>query len=250
MGKNEKYANMDPFQKWAHSYGRFGTVLALVYMVSLPLIVCVVYDCMPSLADVFNLSTFSILLIYIPVGISEALSFVPVLGSSSYLTFITGNIMNLKFPCAVNAMKVADVEQNTPEGDAVATVGVAVSSILTVIILAFAALLSGFIQPIFEIPAVKTASGYIIPALFGSMALGLFGGTSNGDKIVKNQLMGVLPVVILTAIISFVMRMIGAGSSLLGMVGLIIIVMLPIGILGSRIMWKKGIIKVVDNPDK
>lgn len=250
MSKKEKYTNMDPFQKWAHSWGRFGTVIALIYMIVLPLIICVVYDCMPSLTDVFNISTFSILLIYIPVGISEALSYVPILGSSSYLTFITGNIMNLKFPCAVNAMKVADVEQNTPEGDAVATVAVAVSSILTVAILALAALLSGFIQPVFEIPAVKTASGYIIPALFGSMALGLFGGTSNGDKIVKNQMMGVLPVVILTALISLAMRLIGAGSSLLGMVGMIIIVMLPIGILSSRIMWKKGIIQVVDNPNK
>lgn len=250
MGKKEKDTNMDPFQKWAHSWGRFGTVIALVYMIALPLIVCTVYDCMPKLTDVFNVSTFSILLIYIPVGISEALSYVPILGSSSYLTFITGNIMNLKFPCAVNAMKVADVEQNTPEGDAVSTVAVAVSSILTVAILALAALLSGFIQPIFELPAIKTASGYIIPALFGSMALGLFGGTSNGDKVVKNQMMGVLPVVILTALISLAMRLVGAGSSLLGMVGLIIIVMLPIGILSSWIMFKKGIITVVDNPSK
>lgn len=250
MGKNGKDTNMDPFQKWAHSYGRLGTVIALIYMVALPFIVCVAFDCMPKMSDVFNISTLSILLIYIPVGISEALSYVPILGSSSYLTFITGNIMNLKFPCAVNAMKVADVEQNTPEGDAVSTVAVAVSSILTVIILALAALLSNFIAPIFEIPAVATASGYIIPALFGSMALGLFGGTSNGDKIVKNQMMGVLPVVILTAIISLFFRIIGAGSSLLGMVGMIIIVMLPVGILSSRIMWKKGIITVVDNPNK
>lgn len=247
---SNKDSNMDPFQKWAHSYGRLGTVIALVYMVSLPFIVCVAFDCMPEMSDVFNISTLSILLIYIPVGISEALSYVPILGSSSYLTFITGNIMNLKFPCAVNAMKLADVEQNTPEGDAVSTVAVAVSSILTVIILALAALLSNFISPVFEIPAVATASGYIIPALFGSMALGLFTGTGNGDKIVKNQMMGVLPVVILTAIISVFFRIMGAGSSLLGMVGMIIIIMLPIGIFSSRMMWKKGIITVVDNPNK
>jgi diadenosine tetraphosphate (Ap4A) HIT family hydrolase len=46
-------------------------------------------------------------MVYIPVGFSEAISYTPILGASSYLTFITGNIMNLKLPCAVNAMKLA-----------------------------------------------------------------------------------------------------------------------------------------------
>lgn len=250
MEKKMKDVAMDPFQKWAHSYGRLGTLIALIYMLALPFVICVVYDCMPRFSDVFNVATLSILMIYFPVGISEALSYIPVLGSASYLTFITGNIMNLKFPCAVNAMKVADVEANTPEGDAVSTVAVAVSSILTIIILALAALLSNFIAPVFKIPAVATASEYIIPALFGSMALGLFAGTGSGEKVVKNQMLGVLPVVILTAIISLVFRSMGAGQSLLGMVGMIIIVMLPVGILSSRIMWKKGIITVVDSTGK
>lgn len=246
MKKNSNITVTDDFQKWAHSYGRFGTFIALLYMIILPIIVCIAYDCVPALSDVFNLATFSILLIYIPVGISEALSYIPILGSSSYLTFITGNIMNLKFPCAVNAMKVAKVEQNTPEGDAIATIGVAASSLMTLVILAIAALLSQWIAPAFEHPAIATASQYIIPALFGSMALGLFTSTGNGSKVVKNGFMGVLPVIILVIIISIFFRMIGAGSSLMGLVGVFIVFMLPIAIISSRIMWKKGIITVED----
>ena len=248
MSKNKNQITLDPFQKWAHSYGRLGTFIALVYMIALPFIICVRYNCMPKVTDVFNISTVSILLIYIPVGLSEAVSYIPVLGSSSYLTFITGNIMNLKFPAAINAMKIADVEQNTPEGDVISTIGVAVSSILTVIILAIAAGLSGVIRPVFEIEAVKTASNYIIPALFGSMSLGLLGSSSGGDKIVKNGVMGVVPVLVLVTIISVAARVVGAGGALLGMIGILIIVMIPIAILSSRIMWKKGIITVVDNP--
>lgn len=246
MKKNSKITITDPFQKWAHSYGRFGTFIALVYMILLPIIVCVVYDCMPALSDVFNFATFSILLIYIPVGISEALSYIPVLGSSSYLTFITGNIMNLKFPCAVNAMKVADVEQNTPEGDAIATIGVAASSLMTLVILAIAALLSQWIAPVFENPSIATASQYIIPALFGSMALGLFTSTGNGSKVVKKGFMGVLPVIIIVVAISIFFRAIGQGSALMGLVGVFIVFMLPVSIISSRIMWKKGIITVED----
>ncbi|MDD6201428.1 MAG: hypothetical protein PUB13_00570 [Lachnospiraceae bacterium] len=243
--ENKPVQTMDPFQKWSHKWGRFGTVIALVYMIALPFIVLGYYGCIPSIGEVINLSTISILMIYIPVGISEALSYTPILGSSSYLTFITGNIMNLKLPCAVNAMKIAKKEPNTPEGDAVASVAVAVSSIMTVIILALAALLSAWISPVFELPSVKTASNYIIPALFGSLTLGLFSSTNAGNKVVKNGVMGVVPVLIIVSVLSILVR-VTSGGSLFGMIGFLILFMLPIALISSRIMWKKGIIKVVD----
>lgn len=246
MNKENKTTQpMDPFQAWSHKWGRIGTVIALIYMIALPFIVLAYYDSIPPLGSVFNLGTISILMIYIPVGISEALSYTPILGSSAYLTFITGNIMNLKLPCAVNAVKLANKEPNTPEGDAIASVGVAVSSIMTIIILALAALLSTWISPVFELPAVKTASNYLIPALFGSLALGLFSSSSAGDKVVKNGIMGVLPVLIIVSSLSIFVR-VTSGGSLFGMVGFLILFMLPIALISSRIMWKKGIIKVVD----
>lgn len=243
--ENKTMQTMDSFQLWSHKWGRIGTVIALIYMIALPFIVLAYYDSIPPLDSVFNLGTISILMIYIPVGISEALSYTPILGSSAYLTFITGNIMNLKLPCAVNAMKIANKEPNTPAGDAIASVGVAVSSIMTISILALAALLSTWISPVFELPAVKTASGYIIPALFGSLALGLFSSSNAGNKIVKNGIMGVLPVLIIVSILSIFVR-VTSGGSLFGMVGFLILFMLPVALISSRIMWKKGIIKVVD----
>lgn len=246
--ENTNTQNLDPFQTWSHRWGRFGTFIALVYMIALPFIVLGYYGCIPSLGEVINLSTVSILMIYIPVGISEALSYTPILGSSSYLTFITGNIMNLKLPCAVNAMKLADKEPNTPEGEAIASVAVSVSSIMTVVILALAALLSTWISPIFELPAVKTASNYIIPALFGSLTLGLFSSVNSGNKVVKNGIMGVLPVIVIISVLSILVR-VTSGGSLFGMVGFLILFMLPVSIISSRIMWKKGIIKVVDKND-
>lgn len=246
MNKENKTTQpMDPFQAWSHKWGRIGTVIALIYMIALPFIVLAYYDSIPPLGSVFNLGTISILMIYIPVGISEALSYTPILGSSAYLTFITGNIMNLKLPCAVNAVKLANKEPNTPEGDAIASVGVAVSSIMTIIILALAALLSTWISPVFELPAVKTASNYLIPALFGSLTLGLFSSTNAGDKVVKNGIMGVLPVLIIVSLLSIFVR-VTSGGSLFGMVGFLILFMLPIALITSRIMWKKGIIKVVN----
>ncbi len=156
--------------------------------------------------------------------------------------------MNLKLPVAVNAMKLAKKEPNTPEVDAISSVAVAVSSIMTIIILALAALLSAWISPVFELPAVKTASNYLIPALFGSLTLGLFGNTSSGKKIVKGGVKGVLPVIVIVTVLSLFVR-ITSGGSLFGAIGFLILFMLPIATISSRIMWKKGIIKVVDNEE-
>lgn len=215
------------------------------------------YDSIPSLGEVFNVNTFSILLIYIPVGFSEALSYTPILGCSAYLAFITGNIMNLKLPVAANAMNLTKKQPNTPEGEAIASVAVAVSSLMTVAILTLAAVCASFISPVFELPAVKTASGYLLPALFGSMALGLFASSSSGSKVVKGGIKGVkggikgvLPVLIIMTVLSLAARLAGYGSVLGGLVGIFIIVMLPIGILTSYVLWKKGKIQVVDKEQK
>ena len=182
MSKAKTETKMDSFQSWAHRWGRVGTLIALIYMAALPFVVLAAYDSIPSLGEVFNVNTFSILLIYIPVGFSEALSYTPILGCSAYLAFITGNIMNLKLPVAANAMNLTKKQPNTPEGEAIASVAVAVSSLMTVAILTLAAVCASFISPVFELPAVKTASGYLLPALFGSMALGLFASSSSGSK--------------------------------------------------------------------
>lgn len=238
----------DSFQAWAHKWGRIGTLIALLYMIAIPFVVLTFYDSLPSIGEVINLSTISILMVYIPVGFSEAISYTPILGASSYLTFITGNIMNLKLPCAVNAMKLAKKEPNTPEGEAISSVAVAICSIMTIIILALAALLSAWISPVFELPAVKTASNYLIPALFGSLTLGLFASTSSGKKVVKNGVMGVVPVIVIITVLALVVR-ITTGSSLFGMVGFLILFMLPVAIISSWIMWKKKIIQVVDKED-
>lgn len=143
---SNKIVIADSFQAWAHKWGRIGTLIALLYMIAIPFVVLTFYDSLPSIGEVINLSTISILMVYIPVGFSEAISYTPILGASSYLTFITGNIMNLKLPCAVNAMKLAKKEPNTPEGEAISSVAVAICSIMTIIILALAALLSAWIS--------------------------------------------------------------------------------------------------------
>lgn len=88
----------------------------------------------------------------------------------------------------------------------------------------------------------------LLPALFGSMALGLFASSASGSKVVKGGIKGVLPVLVI--MLSLAARLAGYGSVLGGLVGIFIIVMLPIGILTSYVLWKKGKIQVVDKEQK
>ena len=57
-----------------------------------------------------------------------------------------------------------------------------------------------------------------------------------------------VPVIAIITVLALVVR-ITTGSSLFGMVGFLILFMLPVAIISSRIMWKKNIIKVVDKED-
>ena len=232
----EKVA-LDPFTEWAHKSGRVFMVLFIAYMLVIPFIVCTVYDCMPSFKMCLP-GLIAITAIMGPASIAEVGSYTPILGSSTYLTFASGNVMNLKIPCIINAQQIAKVEPNTVEGDAVALIATAVSSAVTIIILAIGVVLLSFIKPVLENPYVVTASYYLLPALCGCMALGLL-SSGNGKTKVKNHLLPALvPALLVTAL-----TVRGIGST--GLAGILILVMIPVTILCARILWKKGIVKVV-----
>ena len=133
--QNNNSGKLDVFVEWAHKSGRAFFLCFVLYMIIVPIVVCAVYKCFPSF-KVLAPGLVTILLIMVPTGIAEVGSYTPILGSSSYLTFATGNLMNLKMPCVINAQKIAKVEQSTPEGNAIALIATAVSSIVTIVVLA------------------------------------------------------------------------------------------------------------------
>ena len=245
MAKNkEKNTDMklDPFVEWAHSAGRKFLVMFIVYMLAMPLIICAVYGCFPTIKMMIS-GLVTILIIMVPTAIAEVGSYTPILGSSSYLTFATGNLMNLKMPCVLNAQKVAKVDQGTTEGDAVALIATAVSSIVTIVIMAIGLLLIVQLQPLLENENVATAADYIMPALFGCMALSLF-GRGGGKTYVKNRLLSVAFPAVLVSNLAI------AGVATMGTASWLMLVMIPLSILCARILWKKGIVKVVENKQK
>ena len=241
--KKDKTATytLDPFQEWSHGFGRACMLLFFVYMLAIPVIVGIAYKAFPDVPMLLT-ACAGVCITYIPIGIAETISYSPILGSSTYLAFLTGNIMNLKMPCAVNAMKIAEVDQGTPEGDAVSAMAISASSMITVLIIAVGVLFIVPLQPILTIPAVQTATGYMLPALFGTFLLGFF-AKEKGEYQIHGKLKG--------AAIPFILGCAGAAAGIMisGMQGVFILIFLPITILCNWLMFKKGMITVEKNPD-
>ena len=239
--KEKTVVQIDPFTHWAHKSGRIFMLAFLAYTFCIPIIMCCVYGCWPTFKQLAP-GLVSIMALMVPTSFAEVGSYTPILGSSTYLTFATGNVMNLKVPCALNAQKIAKVDQNTTEGDAIALISTCVSSIVTIVILAIGLLLIVPLQGILQNQFVKTASDYILPALFGCMVLG-FIGKGNGPTYVKNKLLIIVIPVILVSILAIM------GIATTGLAGYLLLIMIPISILCARILWKKGIVKVLPNPN-
>ena len=165
---------------------------------------------------------------YWAVGIVEIFTYVPMLGAGgTYLSFVTGNISNLKLPCAIDAMERANVKASSEEGEVISTISIAVSSIVTTIIIIVGVICIVPLTPVLESPVLKPAFDMILPALIGGLAV-VF--------ISKNLKLSIAPIVLMLALFIFVPAL-NAGT-----VG----IMVPVGVLFTvavaRILYKKGIL--------
>ena len=221
----------------AHRLGRIGTIIAILFMIGIPVVVCFIYDVMPTFSEVFT-TAIGLLAVYVPTALSEVISYTPMLGTACYITFITGNVGNMKIPCALNAMEMTDSPPGTERGDTVSAIAVSVSSMVTMIVIAIGVVLLVPLQPILENPTVQVATSYMLPALFGSMVITNVANSKSGEYRIKNRVLTMLaPMACIIAFDYLVMP-------IKGKEGYTMIVTIPLTILLAYIMYKLGIVKV------
>ena len=99
----------------------------------------------------------------------DPVAFFPILGvPGTYMAFMTGNISNLRLPCAANALKAAGVEQGTREASIISTLGVAASVVVNTTLLAVGVFVGTSLLA--SLPATITSSfNYLAPAIFGAV---------------------------------------------------------------------------------
>ena len=164
----------DAYLSGTHRLGRIVSVMTLILLVGAPFVIGGILGAMPDLAAAGK-GFLSVGLVWTVSSIVEYLVYTPMLGAGgSYLAFITGNLINMKIPCAMNARELTGAKTGTAENEVISTLSIATSSLVTIVILAVGVLLMIPLQPVLQSAALQPAFANVVPALFGAMACQYF----------------------------------------------------------------------------
>ncbi len=162
--------NFERYNAATHIIGRSTTAICLLLFLGVPFVMGVYLGAMPDMGAVVK-GFLAIGLVYLISCIVEYLIYVPMLGGGgSYLAFITGNLINMKIPCAMNARDIVGVKSGTPENEIVSTLSIATSSLVTIAVLAIGVAALTPLQPVLQSEVLTPAFDNVVPALFGAMA--------------------------------------------------------------------------------
>lgn len=210
-----------------HRDGRIWNLSVMVLLFLFPVTVAVIYQTMPDWNG-FLVGILATAPMYWAVAVVETLTYVPMLGAGgSYLSFVTGNISNLKLPVAINALEQADVKVNSEEGEIISTITIAVSSIVTTLIILLGVILITPLTPVFNAPVLEPAFAQILPALFGGLGV-VF--------VSKNWKIAIAPILLMLVLFIFIPAL----NS--GTVGIMVPVSVLFTLATSRILYKRNLL--------
>ena len=196
----EKYNNT------LHLLGRLTLILATIFLIAVPFVLAIINDVQPSLSGFLN-GLLKVGMIYIPMSVVECLIYTPMLGvGGSYLSFLTGNVTNMKIPVVMNSKEIAQTESGTIEHEIISTISVAVSAMVTTLVIVAGVLLIVPLQPVLQNEALLPAFNNVVPALFGALGLKYFA---------KSPKIAAIPLLVMSLLCIFVPSMISQTSVLL-----------------------------------
>lgn len=170
MNEEQKRTSFEAYTRRTHVIGRIVSTITLVLLVGAPFLIGRFLGAMPDLPAVGK-GFLSVGLVWTVSSVVEFLVYTPMLGAGGgYLAFITGNLINMKIPCAVNARDIVGAKTGTPENEIISTLSIATSSLVTILVLALGVLLLVPLQPVLQSSVLQPAFANVVPALFGAMA--------------------------------------------------------------------------------
>ena len=159
---NQDYYNKE-YVPQVNKIGKITGYLGVLLSFTPALVLAVVYGILPKPAALLTAFISGAL------WVVEPISYFPVVGASgTYMAFLSGNISNMRIPCASMAQVAADVEPGTEKGSVVATLGMAVSIVINVSVLTIGAILGTSVLSMLP-DTIKAALNYLLPALFGAL---------------------------------------------------------------------------------
>ena len=171
MDREQFFSN---FNNELHRIGRVSMVLMIGALLCVPFVFGALNDLSPDWAGFLD-GIIKVGIIYYPTSIVEFLIYTPMLGvGGSYLSFLTGNVTNMRIPCAMNATSIAQTEPGTAEHEIVTTIAVATSAITTTLVIVAGVILLVPLQPVLQNPVLQPAFNNVVPALFGALGMQYF----------------------------------------------------------------------------
>ena len=221
MKKNLSYIDS------VHRDGRIWNLSVMVLLLAFPVAVAFIFGVTPDWGAL-GLGLVATAPMYWAVGAIETVTFVPMLGAGgSYLSFVTGNISNLKMPCALNALEQNGVSANSEEGEVISTIAIATSSIVTTIIIVIGVICIVPLTPVLQAPVLQPAFEQILPALFGGLGVAF---------VSKNWKLAIAPILLMLVLFIFVPALNE------GTVGIMVPVSALFTIAVGRILYKRGVL--------
>ena len=221
MKKNMSY--MDS----VHRDGRIWNISVMILLLAFPVTVAILFNVTPDWGAL-GLGLVATLPMYWAVGAIETVTYVPMLGAGgSYLSFVTGNISNLKMPCALNALEQNGVSANSEEGEVISTIAIATSSIVTTLIVLLGVICIIPLTAVLSHPALQPAFEQILPALFGGLGVAF---------VSKNWKLALAPICLMLVLFIFIPALDS------GTVGIMVPVSALFTIAVGRIMYKRGVL--------
>ena len=176
MTEEKKNELFEQYNNRTHVYGRIFSIISLFLLLAVPFVMGAYLQAMPDI-PAFLRTFLAIGIVYLVSAIAEYLIYTPMLGAGgSYLAFITGNLINMKLPCAFNARDIVGAKTGTPENEIISTLSIATSSLVTILVLAVGVALLLPLQPLLQSEALQPAFENVVPALFGAMAYKYYRG--------------------------------------------------------------------------
>ena len=164
--------NLQPreeWNRWVHRFGILSNLALLLSVLSFPVAVSLIEGVWPDLVKLLP-AFIAVFLFMIPWAPAETIGFMPIMGPGAlYMSYITGNITNLKMPATVGTINSLEIEPNSDECHTIAIIACGASVITVMVIIAFGVVLAVPLKPVLESPVLKPAFDYVVPAIFGGL---------------------------------------------------------------------------------
>ena len=201
--ENKENLNWEKYSETTHKIGKIASIAVLIMLVGAPFLIGKYLGAYPDIKATGK-GFFSVGLIWMVSSVAEFLIYTPMLGSGGgYLAFITGNLINMKIPCAVNARDMVGAKSGTRENEIISTLSIATSSLVTILVLAVGVAALTPLRPLLQEPALQPAFDNLVPALFGAMAYKYYR---------KNMKIALIPLVVMSLLFMFVPSLVGSTS--------------------------------------